>query len=429
MLVLFLIVDKPRGVEAFNPMIKNQKPMRFTSGPLQQQREAIVNEQLLSLKKSYDMDNVKMQQKSYATANTNLLFDNNSPPMKSSLLNTHELFQNMVEENKILKRTKNMFKSSTVNVQRLSHALLGMLSLALGGWQFVDLVRHGFISHMKPSFVVFSVLIHTLCSAVGVTRLKFSNPKERMRNNMIWPVVMSNIWFGLSSFTEWAPVWGTSGGKIVDTGIHFSMFNNPFLRAFSVMIFSITTWQVYEIMQVNKHYKKIQNNSAVAVGLPKKDYKLHEEALDESIVSAESKALTRFTAEKYRDSLWYKKTIYNGLGIYFGYLFWIHIAVVPYLLVSTFVKPSDYAAFVSHYGGFGDVIRNVHLNFMGLNNTAVFLATLFRYKVVTNNSHIFLPFIASTFAISFMTINALSSLGDGNFLGQLLVLIRNGIFP
>ena len=212
---------------------------------------------------------------------------------REHLMTNENIQKSFFDENQTLRRLKGMAISSTANAQRLTHASLGVASLTLGACHVLELLQHGFAAPTTPSFTAFSATVYTLCAVAGTTRLEFDKPKERIRNNVIWPVTFTNFWFGASCLTEWAPVFDDCG-NMVDTRILFSMFDNPVWQTYTTAIFAITVWQVYEVMQLDQHYENIisgnkskNTDSPVAFGLADHNSNNAEASLEEFSYNSE----------------------------------------------------------------------------------------------------------------------------------------------
>lgn len=227
-------------------------------------------------------------------------------------------------------------KAGTRDIPRIAHSMVGLSSILVGLHHMSEVLIISSFTNVScgASTKLCSGCVHTLAGLLGIRRLNFKSNREAARNAMFWPAPIQSFWLASATLTEW--------GQGSDA--QFSMFSSPY-TSFTTFNLLLTFWQLSEIIR--------------KTGSPSKT----------------------------KDNIWFKKSSHNAILVEFSYLLWMQLQMGAALYIARFVPFQEFSAFMDAFPKMQTLLSNLALNTAFFNNLAVFIATLLRYKLVSNPRH------------------------------------------
>jgi len=235
--------------------------------------------------------------------------------------------------NKNKKILHHFFNAGTLDVYRISHSIIGLLSIGIGLYHMVEVLFWNSFTDTECTIgtILFCGFVHTTTGLFGVRRLNFNNKREAARNAMFWPAPIQSLWLSTVSLTEWG-----QGSDAV-----FSIWDSPYYTAFTVFNVLLTFWQLSEVLT------KTGNSSRT------------------------------------KDTIWFQQSSHNAVLVEFSYLLWMQLQMGTVLYMTHHVSMEDFQSYMDTYPKMQSLLSNLALNTAFFNNLAIFLATMLRYKLIS----------------------------------------------
>jgi len=219
------------------------------------------------------------------------------------------------------------------DAKRLLHFSLGFGSLLLGGYHFFEMIlkpNGGFTIESSEIEVILMGFFHTATAFMGNTLLK-NNKSEAARNAMIAPVPYQNLWFSCMALTQWC----RGSDALVD-------MNSTPMIIFSLITLVVVQWQ----------------------------------------------ASKSFVSGKDKSGIWFENPAVNAavtVTTYTGLITVFTSLALTYCMMDV-INPgymsNEFTSIIDTFPEYGHCMSNVFLSFEWTNNLGVFMATLFKYKVI-----------------------------------------------